>query len=171
MRRAVNIMYVSLFVFVFMFISGCRTTKTETSMEKKVEQNTDSLTIDTESYEEKWNAIREQIEDVVEDTEAFYEKISYYPPDSTGRQAISQTEKAQIRQTSSSNSRTFDTLFYEASDIRHRLTSLNNKINTYQEEQMKEWRYARIIYQTIIAVLVAAIIIYFVVRYYNKRKP
>ena len=169
MRKAVNIMYVALFFFVFVFTSGCRTTKTETSKEKKVQQDTDSMTIDTESYEEKWDAIREQIEDLVEDTEAFYEKISYYPPDSTGHQAISQKEKAQIRQTSKKNTHSYDSLYYEASDIRHRLTLLNNQINTYQTEQMKEWRYARITYQTIIAVLVSAIIIYIVVRYYHKR--
>lgn len=173
MTKAVNTMYLALFIWVLVALLSCRTvTRTEEVQQYRQEQ-VDSVADVRQEQQVTLEEIRQQLEQVERQTEAFYEHVSYSPPDSSGKQYIIDRTTATNKQQELRNTMQLNQLQIEAAALQQTVSRLRADLTSYEQTTLSEQRkYLSYLFMAVVAITlfqVIYLIIYF--RFIRQKRP
>lgn len=171
MTKAVNTMYLALFFWVLFALLSCRTvTRTEDVQQYRQEQ-VDSVADVREEQQVTLEEIRQQLEQVERQTEAFYEHVSYSPPDSSGKQYIIDRTTATNKQQELRNTMQLNKLQIEAETLQQKVSRLRADLTTYEQTTLSEqWKYPSYLLKVLVGLTLLQFIYLIIYFWYIRQK-
>lgn len=173
MTKAVNTMYLALFFWVLFALLSCRTVTRTEEMQQYRQEQVDSVADVREEQQVTLEEIRQQLEQVERQTEAFYEHVSYSPPDSSGKQYIIDRTTATNKQQELRNTMQLNQLQIEAAALQQTVSRLRADLTTYEHNTLSEQRkYESYFFMALAGITLLQfiyLVIYFL--YIRKKRP
>lgn len=172
MTKAINLIYLALFGSILMWLASCRTLERTQETESQTTEQTDSTAEKQVQSEVTLSEIREKLEQVEKQTEAFYEKVTFSPPDSTGKQYILDKTTAGSKTSESRYTQELVRLQMEATNIQAMITRLRTDIASYEQQNLtQEWKYNSLWVTILVALILAQISLLIIFIYLRQKRP
>lgn len=171
MTRAVNTMYLALVIWILFALLSCRTVTRTEDVQQYHQEQVDSAADVREEQQVAMEEIRQQLEQVERQTEAFYEHISYSPPDSIGKQYIIDRTTATNKQQELRNTMQLNQLQIEAAALQQTVSRLRADLANYKQTTLSEqWKYQSFWLKILVALILLQFICTIFYFWYIKQK-
>ena len=171
MTKAINAMYLSFFALILWAIMSCKTINRSEEVNRLNDEKVDSVAYSIDDGQVTIDEIRQQLEKVERQTEAFYEHVSYSPPDSSGKQYIIDRTTATNKQQELRNTMQLNQLQIEAAVLQQTVSRLREDLTSYEKTTLSEqWKYQSYWFKVLVGLTLLQIIFLIIYFWYIRQK-
>lgn len=170
MTKAINTIYLALFIWVLLALMSCRSADRTVQVDEQRQEHVDSVTEVRQDEQVSLDEMRQKLEQVERQADAFYEHVRYTPPDSSGKQYVIDRTTASNKVQEQRNTIEMTQLQAEAKILHQSVTQLQSDMASY-ERSRDQWRYNVYWFSALVAVALLQIVIIIVFYYIKNKRP